>query len=73
MPRKQPENESGELSLGGHVSIFGQSRIQKGRQLAQSTDATAMQQYLQNNVSNLTPASGQLPSFNSNPGQGYIF
>ena len=23
MPRKQPENESGELALGGHVSIFG--------------------------------------------------
>ena len=36
-------------------NIFGQSRIQKGRQLAQSTDATAMQQYLHNSVMSGTP------------------
>lgn len=44
MPRKPEPTEaqaSGELSLG--QGIFGQSRIQKGRQLAQSTDATVMQ------------------------------
>jgi len=54
MPRKLPE-DSAEVALAGQSNIFGQSRIQKGRQLAQSTDATAMQHYLHNNVSTLMP------------------
>ncbi len=34
--------------------------------MAQSTDATVMQQYLHNNVNNITPhAGGQLPVFNT--------
>jgi len=52
-----PLKEEVEIAppIDGSQSIFGQSRIQKGRQLAQSTDATVMQQYLSNNVS---PALG---------------
>lgn len=73
MPRKTENDKvaSGDLPVG--QSIFGQSRIQKGRAIAQSTDATIMQQYLHsgNNVTNLTPvATNQLPAFNQNSGSG---
>ena len=48
MPRKcvNETNDSQNVSELAMTGIFNQSRIQKGRQLAQSTDATVMQNYL---------------------------
>ena len=45
MPRKPEPSDQSEQSMA--PSIFGNSRVTKGRQLAQSTDASIMQQYLQ--------------------------
>lgn len=59
MPRKSEPAEQKDTSKTG---IFNQSRIQKGRQVAQSTDATVMQNYL----NNLSHSGMNLPN-----GQGY--
>ena len=68
MPRRseQSNHERRENKLSPEPSsIFSQSRIQKGRQLAQSTDATAMHNYLHNvHVGGSNPA-------NSNGGSGH--
>ena len=54
MPKKAPESHDTSPAEANATGLFNQSRIQKGRMLAQSTDASAMHNYLQN----VTIASG---------------
>lgn len=70
MPRKPEPEKVGSADLTAGANIFGPSRIQKGRQLAQSTDATAMQSYLHPSGGQNISAGGQLPQFSSGQ-QGY--
>lgn len=64
MPRRQEPEQINEASSIGS-GVFSHSRVQKGRQLAQSTDASIMQQYLHTPHGNAATSgsTGQFPVF----------